>query len=166
MSQVNLLVDPEYCTGCHSCEVACKAQNNLPGGYNWINVCQIGPREIGGKLKTEYIPVRCRHCAQPPCIDSCPVKAITKESSGRVVINQEICIGCMNCVEACPFGAVAFDSQTKTASVCDLCLDTLVAAGQEPACVQACPSKCIYFGDINEISGILRKKAANRIAGY
>lgn len=29
MAQYGLLIDNEYCTGCRSCEVACKNENDL-----------------------------------------------------------------------------------------------------------------------------------------
>lgn len=33
MSKFALLIDYDYCTGCHSCEVACQQEHDLPAGY-------------------------------------------------------------------------------------------------------------------------------------
>ncbi|NTU90058.1 MAG: oxidoreductase, partial [Actinobacteria bacterium] len=38
-----LLVNFEFCTGCHSCEVACKKYLNLPKGEFGIKVTEVGP---------------------------------------------------------------------------------------------------------------------------
>jgi len=46
-----------------------------------------------------------------PCEESCPVKAISKDESGREVIDQEKCISCGQCVVACPFAAIQERSQ-------------------------------------------------------
>ena len=43
MSQNGLLIDNEYCTGCHSCEVACKNEKELPLGQWGIKVLELGP---------------------------------------------------------------------------------------------------------------------------
>ncbi len=150
MEQKNIFVDLKYCIGCWSCEMACKQEHNIPVGIKWINVAKIGPRKVGDKLRMDYLPMRCRHCAKPSCLDACPENAITKRSDGIVLINPELCIGCMSCAEACPFGAVQLNEETQAAEKCTLCVQ-LVDQGLEPACVGSCPSKCIYFGNINEI---------------
>ncbi len=46
-----------------------------------------------------------------PCEESCPVKAISKDESGREVIDQEKCISCGQCVIVCPFAAIQERSQ-------------------------------------------------------
>jgi len=162
MHQKNILIDLEYCTGCRACEVACKQEHNIPVGIKWINVVKVGPRMAGGELRMDFVPVRCRHCAKAPCIDACSEKAITKRSDGIVLINQELCNGCMACAEACPFGAVQLNAETQVAEKCTLCVER-VDAGLEPACVRACPSKCMYFGDINELIRISQAKEARRV---
>ncbi|WP_430812614.1 MULTISPECIES: monomeric [FeFe] hydrogenase [unclassified Carboxylicivirga] len=50
-----------------------------------------------------YLPV--------PCEESCPVKAIRKNSDGIEEINFESCIHCGKCMMACPFGAISEKSQ-------------------------------------------------------
>lgn len=41
-----LLVNYEYCTGCHSCEVACKKHLKLSEGQFGIKVSEVGPFRI------------------------------------------------------------------------------------------------------------------------
>ena len=43
--EYGLLVDYEFCSGCHSCEVACKRYLELPQGQWGIKILQDGPRE-------------------------------------------------------------------------------------------------------------------------
>lgn len=162
MSQKNLFIDLEYCTGCQVCEVACKQENELPAGIKWINVVKVGPRMAGGKLTMDFVPMRCLHCAKAPCIDSCPTKAITKRTDGIIMITPELCIGCIACFEACPFGALQLNPETQVAEKCTLCVHR-TDAGLEPACVHHCPSRCMYFGDINDLMRNAQDKEAKRM---
>jgi len=152
-----LIVDTKDCVGCNACEVACKQEHNLPVGPRWIKVYSDTPREIEGKLQLKYIVTHCMHCIRPPCENICPVEAITKREDGIVLIDEELCIGCKDCIEACPFGVMQFDEEKGIAQKCDLCVDRL-DRGSQPACVAACPSHCIYFGDIKQITDKLGER--------
>jgi len=157
VKEYTLMVNTEDCVGCNACEVACKQEHNLPIGPRWIRVYPDGPREIEGKLQLRYIVTHCMHCSDPLCKDACPVDAITKREDGLVLIDEELCIGCKDCIEACSLGAMQFDEEKGVAQKCDLCAGRL-ESGLPPACVAACPSHCIYFGDIKEIVEKLGKK--------
>ncbi|MFC1868819.1 4Fe-4S dicluster domain-containing protein [Thermodesulfobacteriota bacterium] len=162
MNQKNIFVDLEYCIGCRACEVACKQENDIPVGVKWINVVKVGPKMVGDKLRMDFVPMRCRHCAKAPCIDACPEKSISKRSDGIVLIDRESCNGCMACAEACFFDSIQLNAKTQVAEKCTLCVNR-IDAGLEPACVRACPSKCMYFGDINELTRINQTKKAERL---
>ncbi len=41
-----ILVDYEWCTGCHTCEMACKVEKNLPEGQFGVKLTQVGPYNI------------------------------------------------------------------------------------------------------------------------
>lgn len=97
------------------------------------------------------------HCSRPPCKDACPVEAITKREDGIILLDEELCTGCKDCIEACPLGVMQFDEEKEVAQKCDLCVDRL-DSGLPPACVDACPSHCIYFGDSKEITEKLGEK--------
>ena len=148
--EYTLIVNTEDCVGCNACEVACKQEHNLPVGPRWIRVHPDDPREIAGKLQLGYIVSHCIHCRYPLCKDACPVNAITKREDGVVLIDEELCTGCQDCIEACPLEVMQFDGEKKVAQKCDLCVDRL-GGGLPPACVAVCPSHCIYFGDLSEV---------------
>ena len=151
------MVDTKDCVGCNACEVACKQEHNLPVGPRWIKVFSDSPREIEGRLQLRYVVTHCMHCSQPRCQDVCPVGAITKREDGIVLIDEELCNGCKDCIEACPLGVMQFDEEKGLAGKCDLCVER-IDRGLQPACVAACPSQCMYFGDISHIIEQLGKQ--------
>ena len=75
-----LLVDYKYCTGCHSCEIACNQEYNFPLGLSGIKVFE-STMAYGDKYDINYMPVRtdlCSFCAgrmkkgkKPACVQHC-----------------------------------------------------------------------------------------------
>jgi len=153
-----IIVNTKDCVGCNTCEVACKQEHNISIGPRWIRVYPDGPRKIENKLQFRYIVTHCIHCSRPLCEDVCTVNAISKRQDGIVLIDDNICNGCRDCIEACPLGAMQFDEEKGVAQKCDLCVGKL-DNGLQPACVAACPSHCIYFGDIEEVTRRVGKDA-------
>ncbi|UWG99066.1 4Fe-4S binding protein [Dehalobacter sp. DCM] len=77
-----LLINYEFCTGCHSCETACKVENNLTHGQWGIKVAQDGPRKLeNGKFEFIHVPIPtslCNLCEDrvnkgklPSCVQHC-----------------------------------------------------------------------------------------------
>ncbi len=159
MSQYSILHNTELCVGCQACEIACKQENNITVGPRWIRIIQVGPKEVGGKLRMDFVMVQCRHCTRPACRDACPVDAITRRADGIVLIDAELCIGCDQCIEACPFGAPQLNPETNLVEMCTLCVHR-IDNGLEPACVQACPYDALRFGDMNSLIQEKREKYA------
>lgn len=63
MSGYGLMIDYEWCSGCQSCEVACKNEKGLPLGKWGIKVLELGPWEIEPKkYEWNYIPVPTSYC--------------------------------------------------------------------------------------------------------
>ena len=93
LRQNTLLVDTTRCIGCHSCEVACKLEHNLPEGPRTIQIMQIGPVETGDGLWTNFRTVTCFHCDRPACAIACPTGAMQKRPDGLVHSDAELCIG-------------------------------------------------------------------------
>ncbi|ACL19946.1 4Fe-4S ferredoxin iron-sulfur binding domain protein [Desulfitobacterium hafniense DCB-2] len=82
MSRNGILIDYEFCTGCHTCEMACKTELGLPKGKWGIQVSQIGPWQIDdNQWEYTFIPVPttlCNLCEDrvaagklPTCVHHC-----------------------------------------------------------------------------------------------
>jgi len=145
-----LIIDQEACWGCDACEIACKQENGAPEGSRWIRVRTRGVQGLDGRLSLIYHPARCLQCAKPPCKAACSVGAISQRADGIVLIDSELCIGCMACIEACPFGVMQFNKEKGVAEKCHLCYHR-IDQGKRPACVDVCIGRCIYFGEIGEL---------------
>lgn len=61
MSRNGLLIGYEYCTGCHTCEVACKQEHNYPVGRGGIKLNEI-INELPKKIRIDYIPFPTEYC--------------------------------------------------------------------------------------------------------
>jgi Fe-S-cluster-containing dehydrogenase component len=152
-----LIIDALKCFDCKACMVACKVENNVPKGMwrNWV-------RPTGGlkRKRTQFQPGQCMECEAPSCVPACPVRATHKRADGMVVIDPARCIGCGNCVTACPYGARYRNPVTRLAEKCDYCQHRL-QRGEEPACVETCPTKARVFGDLNDpaskVSTLMKK---------
>ena len=141
-----IVIDTFKCFDCKACMIACKVENDVPDGFwrNWV-------KHTGGLegLRTQFQPGQCMQCEEPSCVAACPVGATYKQADGLVVIDPLKCIGCGNCVTACPYGARYRDPGTRRADKCDFCEHRL-KRGEEPACVETCPTKARIFGDLND----------------
>ncbi len=161
-----MVIDLKRCIGCHTCTIACKAEHGIEKG-SWINVSTIGggsmdtPTGIYPDLKMHYLPKGCMHCAEAPCIDSCPSEALYRRSDGIVLAEQEKCNGCESCVEACPYGVIRFNDELKAIEKCDFCFERL-DDGEEPFCVRCCEVSAMFFGDLNDpesrVSKLIKEK--------
>ena len=141
-------IDTRRCFGCHGCEVACKAENEVPLG-NYIR--QTFYKDVGEypKVARMFLPMACQHCEDAPCLKACPTGAIKKGAGGSVIVDYNTCDGSGNCVQACPYGAIYIDNDNGQAVKCHNCYHRL-EHDMEPACASTCPSDAIYFGDLND----------------
>ncbi len=152
-------LDVQTCTGCKTCMVACKDKNNLPLGVRWRRVVEFSGGEwtrmpdgtYGQNVFAYYISVSCNHCQDPICVQSCPTTAMNQNANGIVRVNQDLCIGCRYCEWACPYSAPQYDEALGCMTKCDFCLDEL-EAGNSPACVAACPTRALQYGEYDELA--------------
>lgn len=160
-TQMAFYFDASACNGCKACMVACKSKNELPVGINWRHVTEYGggswvpdpedPKRMAPNNIFAYaVSVACNHCQDPICVESCPTGAMTKRDDGLVVIDEARCIGCRYCEWACPYGAPQFDASAGVMTKCNFCED-VVAEGESPYCVAACPARALDFGELSEL---------------
>lgn len=144
--RVGFLFDMEKCIGCRTCEIACKDRNDLESSITFRRVRSFECGTYPTSTVFHYSG-SCNHCANAACVQACPMGALSKNEEGVTVRDQASCIACMNCAQACPYGIPQLSWQRKTAAQCDTCL-SLRSDGENPACVDACHMRCLYFGDI------------------
>lgn len=149
--------DQSACTGCKACQIACKDKYDTPEGVNYRRVIEYSGGswlENNGAYENSafsyYISMACNHCADPICVKVCPTTAMTRRDDGTVFVDQSKCVGCRYCEWACPYGAPQFNAATGHMAKCDLCKDYR-DTGQNPACVDACPSRALDWGEVDDL---------------
>lgn len=169
--QLGFFIDSSRCSGCKTCQVACKDKNNLEVGRRFRRVYEIQgggflPTGNGGlqhNVHAYTLSIACNHCADPACTKNCPTTAMHKRpGDGIVRVDTDKCVGCGYCVWSCPYGAPQLNTASGQMSKCDFCVD-LLARGEEPICVAACPLGAIQFGPIEELRA--RYGALNTVKG-
>ncbi len=151
--------DPSKCDGCLSCVDACSKAHNLPPRVANCRILEV--REVKeGEIIKKFAYFSCMQCRKPQCAEACPTGAMRREGD-VVVLKDEICVGCLNCIFACPWGVPVFNENTGKVSKCDLCVDR-VKAGQKPYCVEACPNEALK---VKEKKAPAKKAAAKKAAG-
>lgn len=147
-----LVVHPEKCMSCHTCELACAtAHSEAQELLGAIREDLLGERRIIlTRVDGRTVPEVCRHCADAPCIKACQPHAIYRSSpDSPVCLDLTKCNDCNACIPACPFGVIQRTRGTKRITKCDLCAHRLVK-GKEPACVEACPTYAIEYLTLSE----------------
>lgn len=166
-----IAINPDRCIGCGTCRAACSEGHKLVGLQGEPRLSMVMTRDVSAA-------VTCHHCEGAPCLEICPVNAITREN-GSIQVNEQTCIGCKLCGIACPFGAI-HPSGTSIAGVagtmvatptfskslspllqweigvytcavkCDLCSYDPEGG---PHCVPACPTNALTYVVDEDLSG-------------
>ena len=175
MTRYGMAIDLSRCIGCNTCAVACKVSNNLPKDV-WGNVVHTEGRDFadtskgtyGGEMQLSWLPVNCMHCENAVCEEVCPTGATVKRDDGIVTVDEETCIGCKSCMEACPYDVrrlienepeyylelpigdpAAKSHKGGTVEKCDFCAGR-IDRGEKPACMELCPGRARYWGDLDD----------------
>jgi len=158
-----IIADVRKCLGCRSCELACAVAHSAA---KELLAALREERRPEARVNVEAagswgVPLQCRHCDDPVCVQVCPTKAITKPApDGPVELDADRCIGCAYCVQVCPFGVIRLSKSGEGVVRCDLC----ASRPEGPACVEACPTGALSFEEVEETARRARKKAAREVA--
>lgn len=154
-----VFIRPDRCTGCLSCRLACAAAHSEAGTILGAVAAGEKPktRIFVHRLEGKNLPMNCRHCTDPPCVDACIANTMHVASDGLVSNHdrQERCIGCWMCVMSCPFGAIRdTGAEDPRAVKCDR--QCIFETGI-PACVRACPTGALTYGGVDLFSSSSRE---------
>jgi len=171
-----VLVDATRCVGCRACEAACSEANHNAEPVSlgddrvfearrdtdqrtFTVVNRFAPAAASGAAPVRFVKKQCMHCIEPACVSVCPVAALEKLETGPVVYHSERCIGCRYCMVACPFNIpkTQWEKVFPLIQKCDFCADRQ-AAGEQPACGEACPTGALIYGTRREMLDIARAR--------
>ena len=159
-------IDTSKCIACKACQVACKQWNSLPAertvnvgshqnpqdlsAVTWTLV-RMNEVESGGKLRWLFFKDQCRHCVEPPCLMSAsfPGSVYKDEETGAVIYTEKSKYESFEDI-MCPYNIPRQDKNTDQLFKCTMCVDR-VKNGLLPACVKACSTGTMNFGDRAEM---------------
>ena len=177
MPRYAMVIKTNLCTGCQTCSVACKMENmTFPG---------CARTSITEQVTGAWDVAMCNQCENPRCVPGCPADATWKNEVGVIVIDQEKCTGCGECLSACPYDArhvnpeqgyfqeeLTFEKMIKKvgekhrirmagkADKCDFCMSR-IQNGKDPMCVEACTTNARVFGDMDDPKSEAAQLVAN-----
>lgn len=141
--------------------------------YNWLFIqsCTI---TVKGVERRVFLPRRCLHCTNPQCVTLCSTGSLRQSPEGAVYISSSTCMGDGPCERACPWGipqrqsgvgpylnfAPRYVGNGQTFK-CDYCR-SLLASGESPACVAACPQGAMRAGPRKDIIRLAKELAGQR----
>jgi len=145
----------------------------------WIRIERYWEGEFPN-VKARFIPMLCQHCDNAPCEPVCPVYATYHNEEGLNVQVYNRCVGTRFCANNCPYHVRFFnfwepvwpvdlrnqlnpDVTVRSRGImekCSFCVQRIRRATRgkrqvpdgeiSPACVQACPTDTLVFGDMND----------------
>jgi carbon-monoxide dehydrogenase iron sulfur subunit len=156
-----VFVNPENCIGCRHCEIACAVEHSQSQDVLTAFFEHPIPQpriHVEPGINFTTFPNKCRHCDPAPCMQACPTGALYRDKgTGSVLLDGYKCIACGMCAVVCPFDVVAFHKSwnirldKEINYKCDHCIERQ-ERGEIPACVEACKTEALIFGEINELA--------------
>ena len=126
--KLTININTSDCSGCHLCEMMCSLYHE-----DVVNLEKARIRITDNYQQSLYEPHICQLCESPDCVAACPIEALIQDKNGVIVVDDELCTGCLACVEACSYDAIRWSDELKRLFVCDRC-------GGQPTCIQFCTS--------------------------
>ena len=128
-----IIFDPASCRACKVCEISCSIYHE---GKASASMARINIRFDEFQETDPISATICFQCEDAPCIEACPVDALSRDArTGAVIVDEELCVGCMQCRDACPWDVPKRHPEKRLAIKCDLCNDR----EEGPLCVEVCP---------------------------
>jgi formate dehydrogenase iron-sulfur subunit len=175
-------IDTSRCTACRGCQIACKEWFELPANKTRQRGSHQNPPDLNpfnyklvrfsehlenGTIRWYFFPDQCRHCLEPPCVhvggDLVDGAIIHDMKTGAVVYTEkttQISEADFEDIRAsCPYNIPRRDPQTGRISKCTMCYER-VTRGMLPACVKACPTGAMNFGDREAMLDLARNRLA------
>ncbi|MBN2141595.1 MAG: 4Fe-4S dicluster domain-containing protein [Desulfovibrionaceae bacterium] len=176
-------IDTSRCTACRGCQLACKEWNGLEPNkttqYQWgshQNPQDLNPNNYklvrfnehldkNNQVHWNFFPDQCRHCVYPPCkavADSIVDNAIIQDKETGAVIftptTAKLSADDYQSIrEACPYDIPRRDAVTGIMSKCTMC-NSRLKNGMLPACVKACPTGTMNFGEREDMLQLADKR--------
>ncbi|HHV63612.1 MAG TPA: oxidoreductase [Peptococcaceae bacterium] len=158
------VVDVARCNGCYNCQIACKdehvdndwapyAKPQPDIGHFWLGIKETEHGQIP-KVKIEYKPILCMHCAEAPCLKAANDNAVYRREDGLVLIDPVKAVGQKQLVEACPYGKIYWNEELQLPQKCTGCAH-LLDQGLQPRCVEVCPTNVLRFGEEEEFKDLI-----------
>ena len=153
MEHKYIACDPELCTGCAICEMACSVEKE---GCFHPELSRIHLVLVDEKTA---MSIACRFCEDTPCTSACPRQALRMDEDRNIILVDKLrCTGCGWCIEACDFGAIVLNHSTKSIVLCDLCEGL-----SEPKCIELCPKQALDLSTLEIEAQNRREKAAKAL---
>jgi formate dehydrogenase iron-sulfur subunit len=145
-------------------------QNPQDLSFTTYKLVRYTEQDADDGVKWLFFPEQCRHCIDPPCkymADDYDERAIIQDPDTGAVIFTDYTkkLGDLDPLDLCPYNIPRRDPITGVWSKCDMCLDR-VQNGLLPACVQACPTGTMNFGEREEMLELAEKRLAELKKDY
>ncbi|HJF61905.1 MAG TPA: hypothetical protein K8W22_00420 [Gordonibacter urolithinfaciens] len=84
MASIGMLLNTDRCTGCYSCQTACREANRFGYDEKWMEVVRRDPRPVDGRLRLYHLVApnldKCGACygrdPRPLCTKVCTTGAL------------------------------------------------------------------------------------------
>ena len=134
--QKSLDLDPNQCTGCLQCEMACSWEN-----YRSFTTAKSRIKVFTFHHEGRFVPYTCTQCDEAWCMVACPVDAIQHDRRPARRSCSTPRASAARCARSPAPSALSTTSPRRARSQkCDLC-------DGAPACATACPTGAITYID-------------------